>query len=105
MYKIQFMLLMFCIFCAKSILFYMILWCKSVKPNLLVRHYDFILNSKPSRYGKLLMGQLAPLLQLAVKVFKFSRFHTCMVCQLAWITQCLNTMEKNEKRIDGQTNG
>lgn len=49
------------------------------------------------------MVQLAPLLQLAVKVFKFSRCYTCLVCQLAWITKCLNTMERNEKRLGGHT--
>lgn len=44
------------------------------------------------------MGQLAPLLQLAVKVFKFSRFHSCVVCQLVRIAKCLNVMETNKKR-------
>lgn len=47
------------------------------------------------------MGQPAPLIQLAVKVFKFSRFHTCVVCQLARITKCLNTMEEKEKKMGG----
>lgn len=28
-------------------------------------------------------------------------FHTCIVCQLARITKCLNTKEKNEKRTGG----
>lgn len=39
-------------FCASSGLFCWISWCKSVKPNLLVCHYDFTPNSKPNRYGK-----------------------------------------------------
>lgn len=52
----------------------------------------------PVNMEKTLMGQLAPLLQLAVKVFKFSRFHTCMPCQLAQCTKCLDTMETNGKK-------
>lgn len=51
------------------------------------------------------MGQLAPLLQLAVKVFKFSRFHTCMVCQLGRIAKCLNAMETNKKENKGSHKG
>lgn len=51
------------------------MWCKLVKPDFPLCFYNFIPNSKWNRYGTTLIGQLAPLLQLAVKVLKIS--HLC----------------------------
>lgn len=50
------------------------------------------------------MGPLAPRLQLAVKVFKVSRFHTVVVCQLALEYKAVEIeWKQSEMRIKGVT--